>query len=63
MAKIVLKPGQSIEGAIMAFRRKCQEERIIQNYKKASRYEKPSEIRRTKEKESRRRSRFRQKRS
>jgi ribosomal protein S21 len=58
MAKIVLRPGQSIEGAIMAFRRQCQQEGIIQKYKKAARYEKPSEARRLKEKESRRRSKF-----
>lgn len=54
----MIRPGQSIEGAIMAFRRKCQEEGIIQNYKKAARYEKPSAARRTKEKESRRRNRI-----
>ncbi|MCX5656922.1 MAG: 30S ribosomal protein S21 [Candidatus Omnitrophica bacterium] len=57
MAKIVLKPGQSIEGALMAFRRQCQQEGIIQNFKKAARYEKPSAARRIKQKESRRRNR------
>jgi|GEM_PF-7062439 len=57
MAKVIIRPGQSIEGALRAFRKKCQEERIIQNYKKASRYEKPSSARRTKQKESRMRKR------
>lgn len=57
MAKVVIKPGQSLEGAIRVFRKKCQEERIIQNYKRASRYEKPSSARRTKQKESRMRGR------
>ncbi|MGE4357389.1 MAG: 30S ribosomal protein S21 [Candidatus Omnitrophota bacterium] len=59
MAKVVVRPGQSIEGAIRAFRKKCQEERIIQNYKRASRYEKPSVARRIKQKESRMRRRKR----
>ncbi|MCM8763497.1 MAG: 30S ribosomal protein S21 [Candidatus Omnitrophica bacterium] len=59
MAKVVVRPGQSIEGAIRAFRKKCQEERIIQNYKRASRYEKPSAARRIKQKESRMRGRGR----
>ena len=54
MAKIVLKPGQSIEGALMHFRRKCRQQGIIQNYKKSLRYEKPSQARRTREKESKR---------
>ncbi|MCM8765253.1 MAG: 30S ribosomal protein S21 [Candidatus Omnitrophica bacterium] len=57
MAKVIVKPGQSIEGAIRAFRKKCQEERIIQNYKRASRYEKPSVARRLKQKERHMRSR------
>ncbi|MCM8778457.1 MAG: 30S ribosomal protein S21 [Candidatus Omnitrophica bacterium] len=57
MAKVIIKPGQSLEGAIRAFRKKCQEERIIQNYKRASRYEKPSVARRLKQKERHMRAR------
>jgi len=52
---VVVKEGESIDSALRRFRNICRCEHIQEDFKRAQRYEKPSEKKRRKIKESEKR--------
>ena len=58
MTKINVRPGQDISGALKAFKKKCAKDGILRDYKKARRFEKPSDKKRKQAKESAKRTRL-----
>jgi small subunit ribosomal protein S21 len=52
---VIVKEGESIESALRRFRTVCRDARVQEDFKRAQRYEKPSEKRRRKIQESQRR--------
>ena len=62
MAFIVVEEGESIESALIRFKRKVQQQAIIKEIKKHSVYYKPGEKRRMKDALARKRMRRRMKR-
>ena len=57
MAEVTLQDGETLESALRRFKRKVQQEDIIQEIKRHSFYLKPGEKRRTKEALARKRNR------
>jgi len=51
VVKIEVHEGQSLEDALKVFKRKCQKEKIIQDYKNKQRFEKRSDRKRRERKE------------
>mgnify|MGYP006288564487 CR=1 FL=1 len=49
MAKVIVRPDESLKDALRRFKKICDKEGIINRTKRASRYEKPSEQRRREE--------------
>ena len=43
MAKVIVKPDESVKDALRRFKKLCDKEGIINRMKRSSRYEKPSE--------------------
>jgi len=58
MTKIDVRPGQDITSALKAFKKRCAKDGILRDYKKAQRFEKPSDKKRKQAKESAKRSRL-----
>ena len=58
MTKIEVRPGQDIGSAIKAFKRKCAKSGILKEYRRAQRFEKPSDKRRKQARESLKRARI-----
>lgn len=48
MAFVVVKNGESFENALKRFKRQCEREGILSEIKKRQHYEKPSEIKKKK---------------
>ncbi|HPR62902.1 MAG TPA: 30S ribosomal protein S21 [Thermoanaerobaculia bacterium] len=48
MAFVVVKNGESFENALKRFKRQCEREGILSEIKKRQHYEKPSEVRKKK---------------
>lgn len=55
MAEVIVKDGESIESALRRFRKLCEREKIFSEIRKREYYEKPSEIRKRKMKQARKR--------
>ena len=51
MIKVVAREGQSVDDLLKIFKKKCQKERIIQEYRARRYYVKPSEKKRLARKE------------
>jgi len=49
MAKVTIRPDESLKDALRRFKKVCNKEGLINRMKRASRYEKPSERRRREE--------------
>ena len=62
MAEVKIQEGESIESALRRFKRKVQQEDIIEDIKKHSFYLKPGDKRRVKQALARKRSRKKQRR-
>ncbi len=60
MVKIVVNQGQRIDDVLRIFKKKCQKNRIIQDYKKSLRFEKRSDKRRREREEGKRKARRQQ---
>jgi small subunit ribosomal protein S21 len=58
MTKIELRPGQDIGSALKAFKKKCAKAGIMKEFKRAQRFEKPSDRRRKQARESLKRARL-----
>ncbi len=58
MTRIDVRPGQDIGAAIKAFKKKCAKSGILKEYKRAQRFEKPSDKRRKQARESLKRARI-----
>lgn len=49
MAKVTIRPDESLKDALRRFKKVCNKEGLINRMKRSSRYEKPSERRRREE--------------
>ncbi len=58
MTKIEVRPGQDIGSAIKAFKKKCAKAGIMKEFRRAQRFEKPSDRRRKQARESLKRARL-----
>jgi small subunit ribosomal protein S21 len=58
MTKIEVRPGQDIGSALKAFKKKCAKAGIMKEFKRAQRFEKPSDRRRKQARESLKRARL-----
>ncbi len=56
MAEVIVKQGETLEKALLTFKRKCSRDGVIQEVRKREAYEKPSVRRKKKSKEARRRN-------
>lgn len=57
MAKVEVRPGESLDQALRRFKRKIEQEGLMKEMRALRHYEKPSEIRRRKLRKSQKRSR------
>ncbi|MDP2895953.1 MAG: 30S ribosomal protein S21 [bacterium] len=58
MTKVEVRPGQDIGSALKVFKKKCAKAGIMKEFKRAQRFEKPSERRRKQARESLKRARL-----
>ena len=52
MTRIDVRPGQDIASALRAFKKKCAKDGVLKDFKRAQRFEKPSDRRRKDDRES-----------
>lgn len=58
MTRIDVRPGQDIASAIRAFKKKCAKDGVLKDFKKAQRFEKPSDRKRKEARECAKRCRM-----
>ena len=55
MAEVMVQDGESIESALKRFRKQCEREKLFSEMRRREYYEKPSEVRKRKMKQARKR--------
>jgi small subunit ribosomal protein S21 len=58
MSRIDVRPGQDIASALRAFKKRCAKDGILKDFKRAQRFEKPSDRKRKDARESAKRCRM-----